>query len=60
MTVICDWKITIIDHAETEKPLRQKKLYWYHELKTYTPSPFGLNERDVYALRSILGKVVSS
>ena len=44
---ICDWEITIIDHAEMEKSLRQKELYWYHKLKTYTP--FGLNERDVYA-----------
>ena len=23
---ICDWEITIIDHAETVKPLRQKEL----------------------------------
>ena len=44
---ICDWEITIIDHAKTVKSLRQKELYWYHKLKTY--SPFGLNERDVYA-----------
>ena len=44
---ICDWEITIIDHAETVKSLRQKEFYWYHKLKTY--APFGLNERDVYA-----------
>ena len=44
---ICDWEITIIDHAETVKSLRQKELYWYHKLKTY--APYGLNERDVYA-----------
>ena len=44
---ICDWEITIIDHAETVKSLRQKDLDWYHKLKTY--APFGLNERDVYA-----------
>ena len=44
---ICNWDITIIDHAETVKSLRQKELYWYHKLKTY--APFGLNERDVYA-----------
>ena len=44
---ICDWEITIIDHAETEKSLRKKELYWYQNLKTYIP--FGLNERDVYA-----------
>ena len=44
---ICDWEITIIDHAETVKSLRQKELYWYHKLKTY--APFRLNERDVYA-----------
>ena len=44
---ICDWEITIIDHAETVKSLRQKELYWYHKSKTY--APFGLNERDVYA-----------
>ena len=25
---ICDWEITIIDHAETVKALRQKELYW--------------------------------
>ena len=44
---ICDWEITIIDHAETVKSLKQKELYRYHELKTY--APFGLNGRDVYA-----------
>ena len=44
---ICDWEITIIDHAETVKCLRQKELCWYHKLKTY--ARFGLNERDVYA-----------
>ena len=43
---ICDWEITIIDHAEMVKSLRQKELYWYHKLKTY--ATFGLNERDVY------------
>ena len=37
---ICDWEIPIIDHAETEKSLRQKELYWYHKLKTYTPFGF--------------------
>ena len=31
---ICDWKITIIDHAEMVKSLGQKELYWYHKLKT--------------------------
>ena len=31
---ICDWKITIIDHAETVKSFRQKELYWYCKLKT--------------------------
>ena len=44
--VICDWKITIIDHAEMVKFLRQKELYWCHKLKTY--APYGLNERNVY------------
>ena len=44
---IFDCEITIIDHAETVKSLRQKELYWYHKLKTY--APFGLNERDIYA-----------
>ena len=43
---ICEWEITIIDHAEKVKTLRQKKRYWYHKLKTY--GRFGLNERDVY------------
>ena len=43
---ICEQGITIIDHAETVKYLRQKELYWYHKLKTY--ARFGLNERDVY------------
>ena len=43
---ICDWKITIIDNAETVKYLKQKELYWYHKLKTY--APFGLNEGDAY------------
>ena len=38
---ICDWEITIIDHAEMEKSLKQKELYWYHKLETY--APFGLN-----------------
>ena len=44
---ICDWEITIIDHAETENSLRQKELHWYHKSRTY--APFGLNEPDVYA-----------
>ena len=46
---ICDWDVTIINHTETEKSLRQKELHWYHKLKTY--APFGLNQedRDVYA-----------
>ena len=44
---IYDSEISIIDHAETEKSLRQKELRWYHKLKTY--APFGLNKRDTYA-----------
>ena len=44
---ICDWEITIIDHAETVKSVRQKELYWCHKLKTY--APFGLNELDLHA-----------
>ena len=44
---ICDWEITIIDHAETIKSLRQKEMHWYHKLKTY--APYGLNEHDVSA-----------
>ena len=44
---IFDWHIRIIDHAEMEKTLRQKELYWYYKLKTY--APFGLNDRDIYA-----------
>ena len=44
---ISNWKITIIDHAETVKSLRQKELYWYHKLKTN--ATYGLNEHDVYA-----------
>ena len=44
---VCDWEITIIDHAKTVKSLRKKELHWYHKLKTY--APFGLNEHDVYA-----------
>ena len=44
---ICDWEITIIDHAEMVKSLWRKELCWYHKLKTY--APFGLNKRDVYA-----------
>ena len=43
---ICDWEITITDHAETVKSLRQKELYCYHKLKTY--APYSHNERDVY------------
>ena len=43
---ICDWEITIIDHAETKPSLKQKGLYRYHKLKTYTA--FGLNKCDVY------------
>ena len=38
-------EITIIDHAETVKSLRQKELYWYHKLKTY--APYGLHSLDV-------------
>ena len=44
---ICDCEITVIDHAEMVKSLKQKELYWYHKLKTY--ASFGLNERDVCA-----------
>ena len=44
---ICDREITITDHAEMEKSLKQKELRWHHKLKTY--APFGLNKRDVYA-----------
>ena len=43
---ICDWEITMTDHAELKKSLRQKELYWYHKLKTYVP--FGVNKHDVY------------
>ena len=43
---ICELEITIIDHVETLKSLRQKELCWYHKLKTYVS--FGLNERDIY------------
>ena len=32
---ICDWEITVTDHAKTEKSLRQNKIYWYHKLNTY-------------------------
>ena len=28
---VCDWKITIVDHAETEKSSKQKELYWYRK-----------------------------
>ena len=35
--VIFDWEITIIDHAETEKPLSSKELCWYHKSKKYAP-----------------------
>ena len=43
---ICEWEITIIDHTETVKSLRQKELYWYQRLTTF--APFGLNKCDVY------------
>ena len=43
---ISAWEVTIIDHAEMVKSLRQKELYWYHKLKTY--ALYGLNECDVY------------
>ena len=43
---IYDWGITIIDHAEMEKYLRQKELYWYHKLKTN--ALYSRNERNVY------------
>ena len=33
----CDQKVTITNHAETEKSLRRKGLPWHHELKTYAP-----------------------
>ena len=42
---ISDLEITIIDHAVMVKLLRQKELYWYHNLKTY--APFGINGLDV-------------
>ena len=44
---IFDLEITLIDHAETVKSLRQTGLYRCYKLKTY--APLGLNERDVYA-----------
>ena len=43
----CNWETKIIGNAETVISLRQKELYWYHNLKTYVS--FGLNERDVHA-----------
>ena len=43
---IFEWEMTITDHAEMVKSLRQKELYWYHKLKTY--APFSLNDCDVY------------
>ena len=43
---ICDREITVIDHTETVKSLRQKELYWYHKLTAY--APYGLHELDVY------------
>ena len=46
---ICDWEMTITDHAEI-----QNELCWYRKLKTYVP--FGLNERDLIESN----KVVSS
>ena len=50
-----DWKITIIDHAEMEKSLRQKDLYWYYKLKIY--APFGLGECDAYTTYSRQGSL---
>ena len=46
---ICDWEMTITDHAEI-----QNELCWYRKLKTYVP--FGLNERGL----NESNKVVSS
>ena len=43
---ISDWEITIIEHAETVKSLREKELYWHQMLKTYVP--YSVNEGDVY------------
>ena len=47
ITGFFDWEITIIDHAKTERYLRQKELYWYDKLKTY--APFVLDEGDAHA-----------
>ena len=44
--VISDCEITIIDHPETGKSLRQNELHWYHKLKKF--DTFGHIERDVY------------
>ena len=52
---ICDWEITIIDHAETVKSLKQKELYCYHKLKTY--ALFGLNEYAVHTLHNRQGSL---
>ena len=45
---VSDWEITIKDHTQTKKSLKQKEFYWCRKLKTY--APFGLDERDVHAV----------
>ena len=55
---ICDWKVTIIDHDETVKSLRQNELYSYHNLKTY--ASFGFDICLFWCLRCILDKEVFS
>ena len=53
---ICDWEILIIDTAEMDRFLRQKELYWYNKLKTFTG--FGLDKNHVYMMQHIRKKVV--
>ena len=44
---IQDWVITLIEQVDHEKFLRQRELFWAHNLDTFYPN--GLNEREIYA-----------
>ena len=53
---ICDLEVTIIDHAETDKSLTQKELYWYQTLRIY--ASFDLNNCVMFILNIRQGKLI--
>ena len=48
---ICDWEILVTHTAKMDRFLRQKELYWYNKLKTFTG--FGLDKNHVYMMQHI-------